>query len=463
MAVRSDPSLSSQIRAYNQEALKQLRCNRIDEALTHLQRAGKLLHKIEDPEKSTFARTLTCKSARNALKRDTFEAGSSHQRYRFDKKPERDAGLAKVKLAKSHLTECTARSKQGDHISALHHAQEALKCLSSERLSASVNVFIALAHYSEGVEWEYLKEKQGAREAYMRAVEVARRELGEGHELTQSLMNFYKKVADKGGKFTNSDRSEGLDRTFSPTKVKHLLLQTAKKHSSKTQIKRNFVYIPVLSSRRKLAKSGAMTTRTRSAPKGKSFPFTSQSPLNSSKVLHSTPKTSSNFYETLRKSLKIPLHEEMLSPIYSIKTAVQRVKTEASVSPSIEQQARGAISELERLKKLVSDEHRLHVPAQVRVPKLPKRRLFTANAHPLSPIPESASRTKLAPVVQIQAAVRGFLSRKRYQKLRSAALVLQTRIRGYQVLSLYRNIRSAIIHIQRYWRKHHPSHLGAPH
>ena len=460
MAVRSDPSLSSQIRAYNQEALKQLRCNRIDEALAHLQRAGKLLHKIEDPEKRTFARTLTSNSARNALKRDTFEAGNSHQRYHFDRKPGRDAGLVKVKLAKFHLTECTARSKQGDHISALHHAQEALKCLSSERLAAPVNVFIALAHYSEGVEWEHLKEKQGAREAYMRAVDVARRELGEGHELTQSLMDFYKKVTDKGGKGTNSDRSEGLERTFSPTKLKNLLLQTAKNHSTKSQIKRNFVYIPVLSSRRKLARSGAMTTRTRSAPKGKSVPFSSQSPLNSSKVLHSTPKTSSNFYETLRRSFKTPLHEEMLSPIYSLKTPVRHTKTEASASTSIEQQARGAISELERLKKLVNDEQRLHIPAQVRVPKLHKRCLFTANAQQLSPIPESASRTRLASVVQIQAAVRGFLARKRYQRLRSAALVLQTRIRGYQVLSLYRNIRSAIIHIQRFWRIHQ-GHLGA--
>ena len=426
MAVRASPSLSSQIREFNKEALKQLRSNRIDEALVHLQRAGQLLHRLEHPNPQ-----LPPHSARNSLK--------PTPRHHSARKPQ-GSSREKVKLAQAHLSECALRSKQGDHLSALQLAQEALQCLSTERLSRTVNVFAALAHYSEGVEWEHLREKQGAKEAYKRAVDVAKGELGERHPVTQGLVQCVHNICEKEGETANFSRKTGLERTLSPNKFTETLPKTPKSQSSKPKTPRKFVFIPTSPSRRKLTRPGAVTVRTRSAPKG-NLTLT-HSPLNHSPGLNFA-KTSTSFYSTLRKPLLVPV----LAP-----TPVKRANAEARTS-SIEQKALGAISELERLKKMVCEEQRLRVPVQVRVPKLAKRCLFTANAHQLSPIPESASRTQLSPIVKLQTAVRAFLARRKYQKLRQAAITMQRRVRGHQVVSLYRNIRAAIICIQRFWRK----------
>lgn len=432
MAVKSDPSLESQIRACNQEALNQLRSYRLDDALVQLQRAGKLLHALQPPTKTT----------RNTLKADLVEPKRSHssRNERLD--------------VKMHLKECMLKSKLGDHVAALRHAQEAVRCADSGESRRNKGVYRALAHYSEAMEWENLKEKQGAKVAYSRAVEAARKDLGGKHEITKKLLECWKEINGNTGKTQNTERLERLERTMSPGTFKEFSLQAV----SHTNFK---LKSPHFTGKKSL-KNTLKPLHSRSVPRGKSTLLHSQSPLSPSQTYIKSANLTAGFSPNIRKSLKLPISEDLLSAVYRVETPTRRVSTEGKTVRSpiqidMETKAKGVISELERLKKIVSDENRLHVPSfrtsRLLAPKIEKKYRFTANPHQLSPIPEMSSRTKISPVVKIQAAVRCFVAKKKYQKQRKAVLVLQKRVRGYQIVTLFRNIRAAIVCIQRWWRR----------
>lgn len=119
--------------------------------------------------------------------------------------------------------------------------------------------------------------------------------------------------------------------------------------------------------------------------------------------------------------------------------------------------AQKALDDLEELKKMVNLDSGEGDIGQINKGKSRKG----SGKRELPVIIESKAEYSDEPIIRIQKHVRMFLQRKKYIRLKSAAIKVQSFIRMANVRELYINILSAIIFIQRTWRmiKNKPEHI----
>eukprot|EP00163_Fabomonas_tropica_P033380 TRINITY_DN872_c0_g1_i2.p1 TRINITY_DN872_c0_g1~~TRINITY_DN872_c0_g1_i2.p1 ORF type:complete len:364 (+),score=73.39 TRINITY_DN872_c0_g1_i2:301-1392(+) len=98
--------------------------------------------------------------------------------------------------AGTHLNLCAVLSQLGKHEVALRHAIAALEMLGNPNKSATSSGkselgIVAIAYHNLAVELECLKDYDSAKAAYLRALEVAKEDLGEDDPVTKKLQKAY--------------------------------------------------------------------------------------------------------------------------------------------------------------------------------------------------------------------------------------------------------------------------------
>ena len=100
-------------------------------------------------------------------------------------------------VASTHLNISAILSSMGDHESSLAHALASLKTLQSVNFKTSnFAVSIIIAYHSIGIENEFLRKTHDAVAAYKKGWDIAEKELGPSHKLTESLKKSFAKVSN---------------------------------------------------------------------------------------------------------------------------------------------------------------------------------------------------------------------------------------------------------------------------
>eukprot|EP00359_Climacostomum_virens_P003945 CAMPEP_0204903166 /NCGR_PEP_ID=MMETSP1397-20131031/4086_1 /ASSEMBLY_ACC=CAM_ASM_000891 /TAXON_ID=49980 /ORGANISM="Climacostomum Climacostomum virens, Strain Stock W-24" /LENGTH=388 /DNA_ID=CAMNT_0052071755 /DNA_START=568 /DNA_END=1731 /DNA_ORIENTATION=+ len=100
-------------------------------------------------------------------------------------------------LAGTHLNICAILSKLNQHSKAYQHAAIALSLLSKIQPSASYLSTLIIAFHNAGAELEYLQEQAEALQAYHSGWQIAEKNLGARHALTDSLMRSFTALKSK--------------------------------------------------------------------------------------------------------------------------------------------------------------------------------------------------------------------------------------------------------------------------
>ena len=190
----------------NKLAMDYLQADKFKESLSLLQRAESLL-KSED-------------SIPNRLKLLSITFNNFGCYYKKKKQPnmalkylkdsldiEMQTELDNINLASTHLNICAILSSIGRHEQACKHARQSLSLLEKcTEYNPNLITNLVISYYNCGVELEYLLLKEDALKYYEMGYQVALKELGINHTLTQSLENMITTVAI-------SIKSDIFDRT----------------------------------------------------------------------------------------------------------------------------------------------------------------------------------------------------------------------------------------------------------
>jgi len=208
------------------------------------------------------------------------------------------------------------------------------------------------------------------------------------------------------------------------------------------------------------AENPRLSSQSESKPPRSSM--TRKSPKNSRELkqpkFHKEPK----FYKEPKPPKSIPVFVKNACATqiqktwkgYKQRKAFKQIKRELA-----QKKAQKAIKDLEELKKQVSQDQtknlvRAYTPMKTRHSSFKKSNNSRRFSEPrLDSIPESKAETS-DHVTLIQAQIRSFLARRKFLKLRKAAVCIQKNFRRWMIHELYQKILSAIICIQTYWRRY---------
>lgn len=346
-------------------------------------------------------------------------------------------------LASTHLNISAILSSVNNHEGSLIHALAALKTLQTF-VSNSINysVSIVIAYHSIGVENEHLRKYTEALAAYKKGWEVAEKELGPDHKLTETLKKSFGKGCNlptmpviKSKKRYSKKRTSHNCNTFLPL--------VSNKNSQKTSFT-SPKYTPLNKSSEasNTRKSYYMHTRKSLSPIGEGSKIKLANEIESiNKLIKELDGTGKKLQienrRMLNKKLEIPIRTQ---PPKSRKFNYK------DFLPNILKIQRWWRSLIYRPAPK---------PQKIYVTKTPKPMPEpTIRKKLLRPIPERKFEKKIDAIIKIQSYIRMWLQWKRYQTILSSTIIIQKQFRRYHTRKLYKLILSAIIFIQSVFRGH---------
>ena len=475
----------------NKLAMDHLRAEQFEEAFSLLRRAEDMLKYPDDTPGKLRLLAITLNNLGCFYKRSAkpnVALRYLQQALDIEIKTSND----RTNVAGTHLNICAIKSQLGKHDSALQHAKQALYLLSATGLEYTPNsvTTLAIAYHNAGVEYEFLLETEEAAKVYLSGWELAKQYLGDAHPLTHSLEKSYRNVADSKGKSANMQKGRRYNR---------------RRGSSKGTSSANETALPLIRKATNTSSTGKRSSES-TRPVRKSLGLRGSSPLNTTPIHTQRPNLTTNSITPESKpALRTPNSDgkrTTLQPLILPKppskpppdsskskppkrTVLNIVTTNRKVAAAVriqkhwrgywvrkqmagkqrrlmsrkdaERLAQEAIHELEKLKKQVNEDRKkpLIAPVPPKEGQAGKKNQFKGKR--LASIPEVKTEANIGRLPRLQAHIRGFLARRKYQRMRTAAICIQKEVRRHQVRRLFLSIREAIMFIQRCWRRHHSS------
>ena len=350
-------------------------------------------------------------------------------------------------LASTHLNISAILSSVSKHEGSLMHALAALKTLQTF-VSTSMNytVSIVIAYHSIGLENEHLRKYTEALTAYKKGWEVAEKELGPDHKLTETL----RKSFGKGCNLPTMPVLRPKKRVFVNRKSlngNRFLPLVSSKNSQKT----SFTATKYSNLNRSIETSG--TRKTYYLHKRNSL-----SPMDetSKSKLAGEIDSINRLIKDLDGSIKKPQSDNR-----KIKAQLLEIPVKKQASRSRKgtyQELIPHVLKIQRWWREMTEPRmpRPQIAFQKKTQKTQKPVLVepTLRKNLLRPIPEQKFEKKIDAIIKIQSWIRMWLKRKSYKKTLNSIICIQKHARRYHTKKLYKLIRSAIIFIQSVFRGH---------
>lgn len=394
----------------------------------------------------------------------------------------------KTNLAGTHLNICSVYSLMNHHSKALSHGILATKLLKKalevdRSISTLTSLVIALNH--TGFEYELLREYENAKSTYKCALDLAKNNLGIDHPITLALTKAYKNLP------VIKKNKGPIKRLFFTKNRASAALPKIKSSSSRNRSIGTNSRVNSRENERSGYRTSSNRTFAEKAPAKKQLPnvdrtFTvskrSKQVIEDSRVqaleekiadLQTQISVFQNRYTKLEKMSQKPKLNKNSAAII-----IQRFWREKkpkiphllqSILPT-EPKSQKDTKKFEHLKMQNIKETPINAvikgsPVSYKAkeasiyPAKTKKEIISTKIQnsikiPLDQIRESKIETKEMKAILIQSSIRGFIARKRYQKIRDATLRIQKAYRKYQCSRLFREIRKAIVCIQSNWRKY---------
>ena len=332
---------------------------------------------------------------------------------------------SKVDVAGTHLTIASVRSSLDQHEIALKHTNEAIAgLLESEATDPSVETkkTLAIAYHNAGLENRKLGKDESAAQMFQFGLSIAERYLGK-HPVTDAIKS---SMENKSKKFVFA-RSRNIR--------KHSLPKIRRTPRSQVSSRPTDYRISRIDSR---GKSSAIK---RPLPRPEKF-----APIRTAQF--GVPRRNREFVDMCKACIVI----QRFARGFLSRRRIAREKIESSNI-----RAKNAIEALEALKREVMNEmFDIERPSFRSIQCVQSYfRGFLAKMARNNIVQETYNtdvwRNKQK-VRRIQAAIRGYLIKKKFNKIKRAAVFIQSFYRMHPVRNLYLNIYAAILCIQRYWR-----------
>ena len=353
-----------------------------------------------------------------------------------------------VTKASTCLNICAIYSDLGNHQQALEQSLKALSLLKNSEKSSILITTLVIGYHNTGVEYEFLSNLKESYDYYKLAWQTANKYLGENHPLTKSTQNnctqMQKKTQEK--EITNilktiekQDKSPKTPK--SPNFKKKLFANTV----NKSYNKKIFItsVTPMAKQDLELKNQRYLTgERIQSMHKNKFK-------IGSGSISPNRDKITSPLISE-KKSRKIT----KISSLPNDSSVKEKNTSNSNISPTkIQQLARGNFVR----KKLKDSQHDASKDISIKTKEILKELEILKTQAKLENIidfegfiekPLSKLCFSLPKITKVQAAIRGYLLRLRYQENKEAAIVIQKHIRRYQCMKLYKNIKAAVVFIQ---------------
>lgn len=485
----------------NKLAMDHLRAEQFEEAFSLLRRAEDMLKYPDETPGKLRLLAITLNNLGCFYKRSSkpnVALRYLQQALEIEVKTSND----RTNVAGTHLNICAIKSQLGKHDSALQHAKQALYLLSAgfEFTPNSVTT-LAIAYHNTGVEYEFLMEVEEAAKAYLSGWDLAKQHLGGSHPLTHSLEKSYRNVTDGKGKSEKGKQTRRLGKRRGSSKTSSSANETAlplirratntssTNHSSDRPTRRSIGLhsssplnsTPIHSQRPRITVTSSTPEdraplRTPNSAGTRTLnPLTSKPPLRAINTLRSS-KEGCERPPPPSQPIKLVGNKQPRRTVLNIVTASKKQAAAVRIQrhwrgywvrkqhlraqrpvmsrKDAERLAHEAIHELEKLKKQVKEDSRkpLLVPVPPKVSQPPSKKPPFKGKR-LASIPEVKTEVHLDRLPRLQAHIRGFIARMKYQRMRKAAISIQTQVRKHQVRRLFLSIREAIVFIQTAWRQ----------
>lgn len=480
---------------WNRVAMESLKENKLQDAFRMLQKAEEML---KFPDGSDFSKILAITNNNLGCYYKRIQKLPLALEYLFKAlKVEVHNVYDKSNLAGTHLNICAVYSLMNQHEKALGHGVLAIKFLKEayeedKEIGTLTSLIIALNN--TGFEYELLKDYEGAQSIYKSGFELASKNLGPEHPVTLALAKAHKNIM--------LVRSEQPLKKASFVKKKDI----AKLPKIKSLSGRNK---SLGSNTRFFSKENDNSSRGYRVTSNKTFDEKVAVKKHLPKI-EKTATVSKRSKKILEVSKIHSLEEKITELQNQIVIYQQKYKQleEKSLKPKLEKTA--AAIKIQRFwrKKLKTKLFLLQpiIPTEIKTRKakiefdhlkskhpkeLPynqaKKPLTSSKATetnvmtfhqipnhygnnriqrtilmPLDPIRESKIETKEMKAILIQSSIRGFLAKRRYEKMKHSAIKIQSAYRRYQCSSLFQYIRKAALTIQSKWRNYHKNMSQIP-
>lgn len=380
----------------------------------------------------------------------------------------------RTNLAGTHLNVCAIHSTLGSHDVAIRHAYEALELLKEAELTPNNAATVAIAYHNAGVEEEHLKNYERAADLYVTGWKSAAGRLGQSHGLTVSLKESYQALLETKSKVSGGRSGKDMKLPSIPKRKSFSKSQDTssyRKHYSKSVV-----------NTRDSTPDRALTSLepVKSAP-GSSHPMKHKRAVSNGRPPRSFrfKKVDANVSETRTQPKKLPTLAVWKRLQYAAVTIQrhwrgfkvrQSLQTYEVPTPSnggrrreAERMAKEALAELELLKlEVLSTKLMKNAQNSIKFVRKtafagkisgyvrPNSRNFHAT---LTPIPESSGEGRKGRLRQIQARIRGVVTRRTFIRKEQAATTIQKHVRSRGVRVLFHKVLEAVSVIQDYWRQ----------
>ncbi|OMJ95698.1 hypothetical protein SteCoe_758 [Stentor coeruleus] len=390
----------------------------------------------------------------------------------------------KTNLAGTHLNLCSVYSLMNHHSKALSHGILAIKLLkkaleTDRSLSTLTSLVIALNH--TGFEYELLREYENAKSTYKCGLDLANNNLGTDHPITLALNKAYKNlpVIKKSKKpikkmFFTKNRARATLPKINSSSSRNRSIGT----NSRVNSRENEWSGYRTSSNRTFTEKAPAKKQLLNIDKTFTVSKRAKQVIEDSRVQALEEKIADlqtqishfqNRYDNLEKMSQKPKLSKTSAAII-IQHFWRQKKTKnpqllQSIIPTEHKTQKN--KKFEHLKIQNIKEISINTPPKESFktkessvyPTKTKKEIISTKIQnsikiPLDQIRESKIETKEMKAILIQSSIRGFIARKKYQRIRNATLKIQKAYRKYQCSRLFREIRKAIVFIQRSWRKY---------
>ena len=346
-------------------------------------------------------------------------------------------------VASTHLNISAILSSMGDHETSLAHSLASLKTMQAcASRSPNCAVPIVLAYHSIGIENEFLKRGREAAVAFHKGWEVAEKELGAAHRLTETLRKSYARACNL----------PTMPVLGSKKKKKIKMRSSMKLTSAGTNSA-----LPVISTKASRLSSLTKDNSSRIS-KNTSFNRSADQP-NMRYTLRvrnslSPMATKYNYMPEIESIQKLIAELDGKPKAEKIKGVRNNYKNYARHVILIQKVWRGYLARKavklmrrkQKIKAIASIHRRFSDPVQAKLMK--KGRI-------LRPIPEIKVENKLDAIICIQSYFRMHLQRRKYRILQQSAIIIQKNFKRCHTRKLFLLIRAAVIFIQSVFRGSH--------
>ncbi|OMJ93363.1 hypothetical protein SteCoe_3719 [Stentor coeruleus] len=403
----------------------------------------------------------------------------------------------KSNLAGTHLNICAVYSLMNQHEKALGHGVLAIKILKEaydEDKETKTLTSLIVALNNTGFEYELLKDYEGAQNVYKNGLDLAGKNLGYEHPVTLALAKAYKNImlvkSEKPSKkssfvkkndvgklpkiksFTGRNRSLGSNTRFFSSENDNSSSRGYKTNSNKT-------FDEKVATKKHLPKIEKTVTVSKRSKKILEVSKIHSLEEKITELQNQIAIYQQKYKQLEEKSLK-PKLDKTAAAIKIQRFWRKKYKTKPLLLPPViptETKAKKSKKELNQLKNQPLKDHPHNQtkisPASFKISKnnvisfhaqknYGNNRIQRKIVIPLYPIRESKIETKEMKAILIQSSIRGFLARKRYEKMKHSAIKIQSAYRRYQCTNLFRYIRNAVLTIQSKWRNYHKKSCNSP-